>query len=65
VPHDLVCALEDLVHPDVAHMALQRVRVEVAVPAVQLESVVADLGSCLRPRSPREMVPEQARLDNG
>ena len=41
-PHDLVRALENLVNPDVANM-IERVLLQIAVPAVQLQRLIAHL----------------------
>src|SRR6185312_13312455 len=40
--HDLVGAFENLVHAQIAHKPLDRQILEIAVPAVKLERLVAD-----------------------
>src|SRR5215212_195047 len=42
-PHDLIGALQDAVHPEVAQHALDRMVLEVAVAAVELQGLVGDL----------------------
>src|SRR5947209_1531524 len=41
--HDLVGALEDLMHPQVAQIALDGKVFQVAIPAMQLQGVVHDI----------------------
>src|SRR4051812_35530882 len=41
--HDLVGAFEDLVHPQIAQIALDREILEIAVAAMQLQRLVGDM----------------------
>src|SRR5579875_2536325 len=42
-PHDLVGALQDAVHPQVAHDLFQTILAQIAVAAVQLQRLVRDV----------------------
>src|SRR5262245_23313060 len=46
--HDLVGALQDLVHPEIAHQLLHAVILEIPVAAVDLQCLVADLEAEVR-----------------